>query len=129
MSPCWLCAQSHTLEAKNFHSFVFDHAHRMSITEMAEQFIILYPDKSSKQEVIKHIEEHCLHPSVQISRILRQLLTLSQDLYNITTNRETEDGSPLIDIRSAQSYVKVVNEIIQLYKTTDIKTMLYSSTS
>lgn len=125
---CWLCRTSHTKETKKFHQFIIENAHQVSIDDMAAQFYQMYPQHITQEKVKEHIDNHCLHPEIQVSKILRQLLTLSQNLNKISTNYEGEDGSPMIDIRAVQTYVKVVGEIMQIYRTTDIKQLLYSTT-
>ena len=37
-----------------------------------------------------------------------------------------EDGAPLIDVRTVTVYLKVVAEIMQIYKTADVSKMLFS---
>jgi hypothetical protein len=86
-----------------------------------------YPETDSTQEeVMAHIQFHFLHPAVHVSGTLRNLLHLSNELNKVTVNTDTDDGSPLIDTRSVQLYLKVVNEIMQIYKNTDVKKLLYA---
>jgi hypothetical protein len=82
---------------------------------------------TSLSEVTAHINDHTLTPSVRIACILRSLLHLSDRLGSILTNVD-ENENLVVDARNVSVYLKVVNEIMQVYKNTDTKKMLYSET-
>lgn len=98
----------------------------MTTSQMVANFLHTFPGVDTQENIEKHIQFHFLHPSVHVASTLRNLLHLSEELNKVTVSVDAEDGSPLIDSRSVQLYLKVVNEIMLIYKSTDPKKMLYS---
>jgi hypothetical protein len=76
-------------------------------------------------EILTHIRKHVLHPSVRVAQILRNLLELADTLQELVVSR-ADDGTPLIDVRTVTVYLKVVSEIMQIYKTADMSKMLFA---
>jgi len=79
----------------------------------------------TQEEIQTHLLKHMLHPTVRVAHILRNLLDLSETLREVVVSR-AEDNTPLIDVRTVTVYLKVVNEIMQVYKNTDTARMLFA---
>ena len=132
MARCWMCENCTTEDVKNFHSFIVEKAHSVDAKEMArhmhEHLVSQQEDPSglpSTEEVLEHLQKHVLHPTVRVAQILRNLLGLAEMLQELVVGRG-EDGAPLIDVRTVTVYLKVVAEIMQIYKTADVTKMLFS---
>lgn len=81
----------------------------------------------SRQDIKDHIQKgHLLSPSLQISHILRSLLELRDTLHSMLIN-EDENGVKTVDARNMSVYLKVIAEIMQVYRTGDMTKMLFSS--
>lgn len=124
---CWCCENVDKPAVQEFHSFVVENAHILTVPEMTRQFQLRYPEAGSITSIMTHLQSHYLHPSIHVSSILRELLKLKDDIRDVTVSYDNADNSPLIDTRSAQMYLKTVNEIMQIYKNADIKKMMYSN--
>lgn len=124
--PCWCCNNASTVCVQKFHSFVVEKAHLVTVTEMATQFLVVYPNVDTVENLVEHVNTHFLHPSVFVSRTLRNLIKMSDQIQQITTSVNEEDGSPLVDSRSVNLYLKIVNDIMGIYRNTEMKKMLYS---
>lgn len=138
-TKCWLCENIGTDHAKNFHAFVIQKAHTVGVSEMANQLReelleqqlaggagdALSAQIPCADEVVDHIKRHVLHPNVQVSQILRNLLDMAETLREVVCTRDA-DGTPLIDVRTVSVYLKVVNEIMQIYRTSDLSKMLFA---
>ena len=64
---------------------------------------------------------------MRVAQILRNLLDLAEMLQELVVSR-AEDGTPLIDVRTVTVYLKVVAEIMQVYRTSDLSKMLFAET-
>ena len=67
--------------------------------------------------VREHITQHMLHPSVRVAGILRSLL----DLLN-----RSWTGNAVIDAKNVAVYLKVVAEVMQVYKTCNTSSLMFS---
>jgi len=119
---------------RHFHSFIVEQVHTMEAQEMAqhmhEHLKDSFPHKEppTVEDVLTHIQRHMLHPNVRVAQILRNLLDLAEMLQELVVSR-ADDGTPLIDVRTVTVYLKVVGEIMQIYKTADLSKMLFAGTS
>lgn len=129
MQDCWCCNNIMSDEVRQFHEFVVEHAHKITIDEMVNQFSKEYPHRDTPDKIKEHLECHFLHPSVHVAKTLRNLLRLSEDIKQIMVSREGDDNSPMIDTRTVQMYLKVVSEISQIYRSSDLKKMLYADST
>ena len=127
-----MCENCTAEDVKHFHSFIVEKAHSVDAKEMArhmhEHIASSFPGGEglpSTEDVLLHIQKHVLHPTVRVAQILRNLLGLAEMLQEMVVGRG-EDGSPLIDVRTVTVYLKVVAEIMQIYKTSDVSKMLFS---
>ena len=135
MSGCWLCQNAGEDDVVNFHAFAVQKAHVVEPLTMCQYFHEQLVEKTeitdmdtlpTVQEIQQHLNSHVLHPTVRVSHILRSLLDLSETLKSVAITK-AEDDSPLIDVRTVALYLKVVSEIILLYKTADPTKMLFAT--
>jgi hypothetical protein len=105
----------------------------MGVEAMAEMMHThlqeIAPDAAgtSKNEIKEHIQKgHLLSPSLQISHILRSLLDLRDTLHAMLIT-EDENGTKTVDARNMSVYLKVIAEIMQVYRTGDMSKMLFAS--
>ncbi len=137
-SNCWLCRNCATDSARAFHTFMIEKAHSIDAEEMAAQIRSNLEsrrdadeldegddDLPSVADIQQHIKRHVLHPSVRVAQILRDLLSLADTLQELVSGRG-EDGLPLVDVRTVTVYLKVISEIMQIYKTADLTKMLFA---
>lgn len=135
-TSCWLCRNCATDEVKSFHAFMVEKSHCVDAREMAahmrehleEQCMsseVEEGDLPTAEEIEVHIKRHVLHPSVRVAQILRNLLELADTLQELVSGR-SEDGLPLVDVRTVTVYLKVIAEIMQIYKTADLSKMLFA---
>ncbi len=133
---CWLCRNCATNDVRSFHSFMVEKAHCVDAHEMAAHMRdhleaqkangdLDEEDLPTVEEIQLHIKRHVLHPSVRVAQILRNLLELADTLQELVSGRG-EDGLPLVDVRTVTVYLKVISEIMQIYKTADLSKMLFA---
>lgn len=134
MQRCWMCENCSTEEVNYLHHFIAERAHSMEMAEMAEHMhehlkgslpLAEQQPAPPAAEILTHIQKHMLHPNVRVAQILRNLLDLAEMLQELVVSR-AEDGTPLIDVRTVTVYLKVVAEIMQVYKTADLSKMLFA---
>lgn len=133
---CWLCENAQRDEAKHVHEFIVDRIHAINPKYMARSIVdrltrVLGDSESNpptESEVLSHIERHILHPQVRLGTTLRNLVELSEVLREVVCTRG-EDDTPLVDVRAASLYLKVVSEVMQVYRTTEPSKLLFGSTT
>ena len=135
-STCWLCRNCTTDDVKTFHTFMIEKAHCVDAAEMAMHMrehleaqkvsgSMEDEDLPSAEDIQVHIRRHLLHPAVRVAQILRNLLDLADTLQELVSGR-SEDGQPLVDVRTVTVYLKVISEIMQIYRTADLSKMLFA---
>lgn len=77
-------------------------------------------------EVREHIMVHTLSPSVRVACIMRSLLRLSDKLEGITTTFDPTTGRTEVDAKNVAVYLKVVSEVMQMYRTGEVSKLLFS---
>ena len=133
---CWMCENCTSEDVRNFHAFLVERSHSVEPRAMAvhlhehitaQQALasVLEDSPPGLDEILTHIRKHVLHPSVRVAQILRNLLELADTLQELVVSR-ADDGTPLIDVRTVTVYLKVVSEIMQIYKTADMTKMLFA---
>jgi len=129
---CWLCEYSDAPVAKGLAKYISDQAVVMGPELLAERvhetLIQHYPAEAGVglEEVRQHILLHTLCPSVRVGCILRSLLKLSDRLESITTYVDTDTGEVVVDAKNVSVYLKVVGEIMQMYKTGEVSKLLFA---
>lgn len=127
---CWLCEYNKEPEAVKLSKFLTDHAAFMGLEQLAqsihERLIEIDPEGEGVdlESVLEHINNHVLSPSVRVSNILRSLLGLANKLEN-TLMVTGEDDITVVDAKNVTVYLKVVNEIMQLYKTGEHNKLMF----
>jgi hypothetical protein len=132
-SQCWLCRNSTDTNSQKLHSFMLQNISTVGVDAMTDMIHThlqeVAPDAEgiSRQDIKDHIQKgHLLSPSLQISHILRSLLELRDTLHGMLIN-EDENGVKTVDARNMSVYLKVIAEIMQVYRTGDMTKMLFSS--
>jgi len=131
MDHCWLCQYTHTADAKTLSAYIADNAGSSSMHCIAAQVSSdlqdRYPDApgTSAEDVLRHIENHSLHPTCRIATMLRGLLRLSDDLQQ-SLRKFDEDGNAIMEPKLVETYLKVQSQIMQIYRTTETNRLLFS---
>lgn len=127
---CWMCEHLGTEQARHFHAFVVEKAHVMEPAEMARHIHAHVAEAGggpapSEEEIAEHIQRHMLHPAVRVALTLRSLLELADVLRGMAVGRD-DGGEPVVDVRTVNVYLKVVAEVMQVYRTADTSRMLFA---
>jgi len=116
------------------HSFILQNISKIStksITEMiVNQILRIEPEgnrRTIQEQVKEHVEgKHILCPSLQVAHILRSLLELKETLQGIVIS-EDETGIKTVDSKNMAIYLKVISEIMQVYKTGEVSKLMFAS--
>jgi hypothetical protein len=81
------------------------------------------------QEVREHIMVHTLYPSVRVACIMRSLLKLVDKLEAITTFVDPETGQTVVEGRNMTMYLKVISEVMQMYRTGEVSRLMFAQES
>lgn len=132
-SKCWLCQNSTDPTSQKLHTFMLQNISKIGVDAMTDMLHThlqqTAPDAEGtcKAVIREHIQKgHLLSPSLQISHILRSLLELRDTLHAMLIT-EDENGTRTVDARNMAVYLKVVAEIMQVYRTGDMSKMLFAS--
>ena len=129
---CFMCENGAHPEVKKAHAFIVDQIHIVDLQAMARYIrshLARCEDLQSppEPESVLHIQKHMLHPTVRTAYILRSLVDLSETLREVGCAR-TDDDQPLVDVRAVTLYLKVVGEIMAVYRTADPAKLLFGNT-
>jgi hypothetical protein len=135
---CWMCENCVSEDVRHFHRFMVEKAHIVDASEMAEhmrEHLLASSEEKDEDlaarvlptahEILTHVSRHVLHPCVRVASILRNLLDLAELLRELIMSR-ADDGTPLIDVRTVTVYLKVIAEIMQIYRNADMTKMLFN---
>ncbi len=117
---CWLCSYQGNPLGKQLNDFIIKNIGYMEIncisTQVSDYVLLREPDalNVSKENVYSHIHSHMLHPKVRMAVMLRQLLEFAGLLQTSIVVREGELCT--IDKSNAELYLKVIGQIMTLYK-------------
>lgn len=131
-SRCWLCEYHDDPIARNLVRFMRDSAVVMGPELMAERvhesLVEHCPEAEGigLDEVRQHIQMHTLCPAVRVGCILRSLLRLTDKLEGVATVYDEETGQMVPDAKNVQVYLKVVGEVMQMYKTGEVSKLLFA---
>lgn len=129
---CWLCEFNDDPIARNISRFMSDQAVVMGPDLMAERvheaLVANCPEAEGigLQEVRAHILTHTLCPAVRVACIMRSLLKLTDKLEGITSAYNEDTGHMEVDPKNVAVYLKVVSEVMQMYKTGEVNKLLFS---
>jgi hypothetical protein len=132
---CWLCEYSDDPIARSLTRFMTEQAVNMGPELMAERVHETLVDKCPMsdgiglQEVREHIMVHTLYPSVRVACIMRSLLKLVDKLEGITTFVDPETGQTVVEGRNMTMYLKVISEVMQMYRTGEVSRLMFAQES
>ena len=78
-------------------------------------------------DCLAHITTHSLQPTVQFAIILRNLLSLVDKLGQTLINTD-DDGNMIVDAKNVQTYIKVIAEVKDAYKTGGGSKLMFEDT-
>ena len=123
MATCWLCQNVEGELALGIARFMTENACTVPPEGMcrmvSESILKREPEARGARvaDVRLHMSEHMLAPGYCVPRLLRQLLDLADKLHAVSVV-QGEDGTT-IENRSVQNYLKVVSEVMSIYKSGD----------
>lgn len=132
ISQCFMCRFNHLPNVRTLHAYMAENVGGvppaiMSL-EMSTKLKLLYPDieeeSISPAMCLKHLKCHSLTPVIRIAMMLRSLLHLS-DQMAIKLDRLEED----VDLKLVETYLKLQNQILNVYKNPDTNRMLFAERS
>jgi hypothetical protein len=132
---CWLCINRTHPIAQKLHTFMLYNVGNISVEDMASMMEhhlnTIRPDDeiwlgSTAADIQRHIEGgHILSPPLQVANILRSLIKL-KDTLNSKLLVNDESGTELVvDTKNVNCYLKVISEIMQIYRTGEASKMLF----
>lgn len=130
MLRCWLCEYSMDPLAQQITKYMIENAGVMGPTQMAicihEKLVVMDPDADGigLDEVSEHINSHTLNPSVRMSIMMRNLLDLQDKLSTVLVAKEGSEFR--VESKNVSTYLKVVNEIMQMYKVGEPNKLLFA---
>lgn len=128
---CWLCEFSKEPEAHKLTCFLVENSGKMGMAQIAASIheSLVYLDPTAEgiglDVVTEHITSHTLMPSVRVANILRGLLGLTDHL-GAALHTTDEEGNVVIDAKNVRVYLKVVAEVMQMYRTGDVNKLLFA---
>ena len=129
---CFMCEHGAHAEVKKAHAFIVENIHCVDIQAMAgyiQGHLARCEDVGAappEADIVLHIQKHMLNPTVRTAYILRSLVDLSETLREVGCARTDED-QPLVDVRAVTLYLKVVGEIMAVYRTADPTKLLFGN--
>jgi hypothetical protein len=129
---CWLCEYSDDPVARSLTKYISEQAVTMGPELMAERVHealvekVPMSDGIGLDEVREHIMVHTLCPNVRVACIMRSLLRLTDKLEHITTSVDPDSGQTVVEARNVTVYLKVVSEVMQMYRTGEVSKLLFS---
>ena len=131
MSRCWLCEYNKDPEAIRMSRFLIENASNMGIEQMAKSVherlaeVDPHGNGHSIEDVKEHIKLHIVTPTIKISCMLRALIALMDKLEDSLMDVR-DDGTPVVDSKNVAVYLKVVSEIMQIYRSGDLGKMTFA---
>jgi len=131
MSKCWLCEYNQEPEAVKLSQFLSDNAAFMGTHQIVRiiharlKEIDPHGAGHSESDIEEHIKSHVLIPQVKVTVMLRSLIMLMDKLESglMCTG---EDDITIIDAKNVGIYLKLVNEIMQIYKTGETNKLMFA---
>lgn len=126
---CWLCTFCLNKHAKRVSAFITDNISMLDTLHIARQIksevLSLYPHAVGirKRDVIRHIRQHMICPSVKMATLIRSLVSLAETLRDTLHQNDPETGQVMVDVKNTEVYLKVVNQLTNSYKLDSSKLM------
>lgn len=128
---CWLCTFCLHPKARQITTFITNNIAHLDILHMSAQIkdevLRSFPRAKGirKRDILRHIQEHMLHPNVKVASILRSLVTLAETLRGTIHQVDSESGTVMIDLKSTDMYLKTIASIKAVYAL-DSNKLLYN---
>jgi hypothetical protein len=132
MSRCWLCEYNKEEEAIKLSKFINDNIPHMGLAQISHAVserlneVDRDGEGHSPEMIAEHIKQHVLSPHVKVACMLRSLTGLLDKLEDGIICENEETGVTEIDSKNVLAYLKVVNEIMQIYKTNDCSKLMFA---
>lgn len=121
--PCWLCqyGSKNNPHTKEILDFISESATAMSEEEIVRQvhrtIRAEWPDLDvTKEDIRRHITQHTLCSNVVLSRTLRDLNRLSEEIRDTVVVYDPETGHRSVDEKTAKLYLSCVGQITNMLK-------------
>jgi hypothetical protein len=79
-----------------------------------------------ESDILAHINEHMLHPSVSFAVSLRRLLRMNKTIHEKIIVKDQETGEIVIDNTQIKNYILVTNQITSIYKMGEQSKLMFS---
>lgn len=128
---CWLCLHSMHAVTRLVQSYVTENAGvvcpEIMSHEMSREIKKEFPGARGAEpaQCLIHLNNHSLTPAVRVSSMLRSLLELSDDMKK-TLRSFDDDGNPVLDTKTIETYLKLQNQILTVYRQSETNRMLFS---
>ena len=132
---CWLCEYSDDPVARALTQFMCEQSVTMGpelLAERVHESLVEQCPMSEGiglEEVRAHIQSHMLQPGVRVACFMRSLIKLATKIESTTLEVDPETNQTVVDGKSLSAYVKVVSEIMSLYRTGEMSKFLFSPAS
>jgi len=129
---CWLCEYSDDPVARALTQFMCEQSVTMGPELLAERVHESLVENCPMaegiglEEVQMHINSHMLQPGVRVACFMRSLIKLASKLESTTVAVDPETNQTVVDGKSLSAYVKVVSEIMSMYRTGEVSKFLFS---
>ena len=129
---CWLCEFSDDPVARSLTQFMTEQAVTMGPELMAERVHEALVESCPMaegiglEEVRSHIQSHMLQPGVRVAFFMRSLIKLATKIESATVAVDPETNETVVDGKSLSAYVKVVSEIMSMYRTGEVGKFLFA---
>jgi hypothetical protein len=133
MPSCWLCEYSDDPIARSLNQYMVQQAVIMGPELMADRVHELLVEACPMaegiglDEVREHIATHMLQPGVRVACLMRSLLKLVTKLEYTTMTHDPETNETVVDAKALSAYLKVVSEVMTMYRTGEVSKLLFSS--
>lgn len=121
--PCWLCqyGNKNNPHTKEILEFISDSATTMAEDEIVHQVYRTIKDKwpsldITRDDIKRHILQHTLSSNVVLSRTLRDLNKLTEQVRESIIVLDPDTGHKSIDEKNAKLYISCVNQITNMIK-------------
>lgn len=132
---CWLCEYSDDPIARSLAKYISEQAVTMGPELMSERVHEALVERCPMaegiglEEVREHIMMHTLCPSVRVACIMRSMLKLVDKLDGVTTSVDLETGQTVVDAKNVSVYLKVISELLQMYRTGEVSRLMFAPES
>jgi hypothetical protein len=129
---CWLCEYSDDPIARALTQYMCEQSVTMGPELLAEKVHESLVDSCPMaegiglEEVQAHIQSHMLQPGVRVAFFMRSLIKLATKIESATVAVDPETNETVVDGKSLSAYVKVVSEIMSMYRTGEVGKFLFA---